>query len=101
MGAVFLVIERRRLQETADYPMYQQTGYDAGGHVPEENIQWDLLSGRSRGDDNTNGQAGAMWACERRLAFAANTGHNHRRGCGDYGLYTRAAKLARFDLADG
>ena len=46
VGAVFLVIERRRLQETADYPMNQQTGYYAGGHVPEENIQWDLLNDR-------------------------------------------------------
>jgi hypothetical protein len=52
---VLLVGNYRRLFEAAGYPPDQQTGYKAGRHVPKENIQRNLLSGRSRIDDSTKG----------------------------------------------
>ena len=48
MGAAVWVIEKCRLQEATDYPMHQEAGSDADQQIPQEFVQWSLLSDRLR-----------------------------------------------------
>ncbi len=54
MGGRCLGYRKARLHEATDYPMHQEAGYDADQHVPQELIQRDILSGRSRLNDSKN-----------------------------------------------